>query len=156
MNQLANVEKHSIIAAIHSGKLGEAVPFRREIFLLDTHIAGCQFQDSIDEISAELHIGDKLTLKREPDNMHDELAILVLDGKGRKMGYVPRMHNTVLARLLDAGKDIYAIFEMERYESHEELSRDVLDNIKIKRENGETEFVKNYYFNFRMKIYMRD
>ena len=39
------------------------------------------------------------------------LAILVLDLNGAKLGYIPRTKNEVLARLMDAGKLLYARIE---------------------------------------------
>jgi hypothetical protein len=51
-----------------------------------------------------------LVLVREPDNPHDANAIAVhLDN--RRVGYIPRRYNTVLARLLDAGKCLRARVE---------------------------------------------
>jgi hypothetical protein len=52
----------------------------------------------------KIEIGTTLHFVREPDNKYDELAILVKDKEGNKMGYVPRYDNPVLARLMDAGK----------------------------------------------------
>jgi hypothetical protein len=40
-------------------------------------------------------------------NPHDQLAIVVKDPRGRKIGYVPRGKNEVLARLMDAGKLVF-------------------------------------------------
>lgn len=48
---------------------------------------------------------------REPENEYDELAILVKDEKGHKLGYVPRRCNRVPARLMDAGKLLYAVVD---------------------------------------------
>ena len=53
--------------------------------------------------------GDRITLLREPQNEHDELAILVKDEKKHKLGYIPRSDNHVMARLMDAGKLLYGI-----------------------------------------------
>ena len=47
--------------------------------------------------------GDMLNLKHE-ENKFDDMAILVLNDAGQKMGYVPEKDNVVFARLLDAGK----------------------------------------------------
>jgi hypothetical protein len=51
-----------------------------------------------------------LALVREPENPHDPDAIAVHLGT-RKVGYIPRRHNAVLARLLDAGKCVRARVE---------------------------------------------
>ena len=54
----------------------------------------------------EIATGDKLRLRRE-DNKFDEKAILVLDEKGRKLGYIPEKDNLIFARLMDAGKQLF-------------------------------------------------
>lgn len=77
-------------------------PPQREIFLLECHVAGTSHVP-IEEIEPFLAVGETLTLLREPENAFDALAILVLDARGAKLGYVPRDRNQVLARLLDAG-----------------------------------------------------
>ncbi|MCR5604952.1 MAG: HIRAN domain-containing protein [Lachnospiraceae bacterium] len=59
-------------------------------------------------------VGDKLILQREPENRFDENAILVLDDKKRKLGYIPEKDNIVFARLMDAGK--YLIVKIDRME----------------------------------------
>jgi hypothetical protein len=57
-------------------------------------------------------VGTPLALQREPDNTLDALAIevfwLAVAGERVKLGYVPRKHNLVLARLMDAGKELTA------------------------------------------------
>ena len=82
------------------------MPFVSEIFLLDCHVAGTTHVD-LTEIEGRLTVEDLLVFKREPDNPHDPLAILILDMEGHKLGYVPRVKNEVLARLMDAGKLIF-------------------------------------------------
>ena len=85
-------------------------PFAREILLLECRIAGTRYQDIMD-IEDELHPGDSLLLLREPDNAFDPLAIKILDGRGRHLGYVPRVKNEPLARLMDAGKQLFGKVE---------------------------------------------
>jgi hypothetical protein len=50
----------------------------------------------------ELRQGDRLALVREPDNQHDANAVRI-EWRGRKLGYLPRRDNTVVARQLDRG-----------------------------------------------------
>ena len=83
-------------------------PFAREIFLFSTYIAGVMYVDNFYEAIADVEIGDKLTLVREPDNPNDGLAIRVQSERGDKLGYVPQRHNAVFSRLMDAGKRIFA------------------------------------------------
>jgi HIRAN domain-containing protein len=82
-------------------------PFVRDILLLECHIAGTAYR-SLNEIEPALHAGDELTLRREPGNEHDHLAIQILTANGAHLGYVPRAKNETLARLMDAGKFLCA------------------------------------------------
>lgn len=95
--------KNDIIAMADAKGLGEVIkPLSREIYLFDTYVAGTTYlkdQSVLDEVKK----GDKLILRRE-DNRFDELAILVLNEAGKKLGYVPEKDNEVFARLMDAGK----------------------------------------------------
>jgi len=98
-----------ILAIMRGDAAGTTLPapFGREIMLLDCHVAGTGYVTDIDAIAVDLAVGSPLALRRESANSHDELAILVFDERGRKLGYVPRAKNEVLSRLLDAGKLIY-------------------------------------------------
>ncbi len=82
-------------------------PLQNEIMLFKTYIAGITHLDD-DEPVDKLETGDKLILKRQPENRFDENAILVLDQKERKLGYVPEKDNIVFTRLMDAGKYLTA------------------------------------------------
>jgi hypothetical protein len=99
----------SIIGGKGCLELGK--PFSKEIFLIDTHIAGTTYVDNIDQISDNLVKGTRLNFFREPDNKYDKLAIVIKDDEGNKVGYVPRKNNEIIARLMDAGKLIYGIVE---------------------------------------------
>jgi HIRAN domain-containing protein len=59
------------------------------------------------EVWPELRIGDALELVRESTNPHDANAIAV-SWRGRKLGYVPRRDNAVLAWGLDRGERLQA------------------------------------------------
>ena len=54
-------------------------------------------------------VRDRVKLIREPENKHDKFAVLIKTEKKHKLGYLPRVKNKVIARLLDAGKPIYGI-----------------------------------------------
>lgn len=87
------------------GKTAVVFPFSRQVFLVGTHVAGTGYhQAAVEEKS--LKEGDQLVLKRESGNPHDDLAIAVLRQTGAKLGYIPRIQNDVLARLMDAGKQL--------------------------------------------------
>ncbi len=88
--------------------LGDIIkPLSHEILLFDTYVAGTSYVKD-QSVFDDLKDDDKLTLKREPDNRFDDKAILVLDGTGRKLGYVPERDNIVFTRLMDAGKYLIA------------------------------------------------
>jgi hypothetical protein len=59
------------------------------------------------EVWDELRVGDALILERERDNPHDGNAVS-LSWRGRKLGYVPRRENAVLAWGLDRGEPLRA------------------------------------------------
>jgi hypothetical protein len=88
-------------------KTAIALPFGQDIFLLETHVAGLRYYD-IKNLPTPPQLTDVLLLRREPDNVHDELAIEVLTVMAQKLGYLPKFRNPVLARLMDAGKLLVA------------------------------------------------
>jgi hypothetical protein len=84
-----------------------SLPFGRDIFLLETHVAGLHYHQARTALP-NLLPGQLLILRREPANPHDELAIEILASDALKLGYIPRQRNPVLARLMDAGKQLFA------------------------------------------------
>lgn len=70
-------------------------------------MAGLPYHD-VGKAGSDLTAGSSLLLRREPDNPHDDLAIEILTLSGIKLGYVPRIRNPVIARLMDAGKTMVA------------------------------------------------
>lgn len=105
---------HLINSSFGSG--GLPLPFVQEIFLMQCHVAGTTYRDDIEAIDRDLQEGDIVIFKREADNKVDELAILILDKGGRKLGYVPRAKNEVIARLMDAGKLIFGKIEGKQWQ----------------------------------------
>ncbi|MEA4811718.1 MAG: HIRAN domain-containing protein [Anaerolineaceae bacterium] len=97
------------------GPAGLGHPFANPIYLIDIHIAGTTYVLDIDELEPDLKIGQKLKFYREPQNMHDPLAILIRDDEGNKLGYVPKKTNPILSRLMDAGKILYGIIREKEY-----------------------------------------
>lgn len=94
---------------------GLPLPFVREIFLLECHVAGTSHLD-LQALEPMIKLEDVFILRREPENPYDALAILILDQKGHKLGYVPRDRNEVLARLMDAGKLIFGRLDRKEKE----------------------------------------
>ena len=79
----------------------------RQILLARLHVAGTAYYDA--EAAADrLRPGQRLALRRQPENRYDALAIEVLGPDGHKLGYVPRRRNEMPARLMDAGKRLSA------------------------------------------------
>lgn len=107
MNEMIKTKTDLIAAAESQNKLGQLIsPLIREIYLFDSYVAGTfhlEDKSVLDEVKA----GDKLLLRRE-DNKFDSNAILILTQDGRKLGYVPEKDNIVFARLMDAGKALFA------------------------------------------------
>jgi len=93
---------------------GLSLPFAREIFLMECRVAGTSHLN-LKDLEADLEAGCQLACRREPENPHDPLAILLQDPKGRKIGYVPRERNEVLSRLLDAGKVVFGRLEAKKW-----------------------------------------
>ncbi|MDO3383299.1 HIRAN domain-containing protein [Gilvimarinus algae] len=78
----------------------------RLLEVLDAEVAGFGYYQT-DEFLTHISSGDALTLKREPDNKHDQRAIEVYWGE-HKIGYVPRVNNRALSRLMDNGEAVSA------------------------------------------------
>lgn len=97
----------SLAAALLPQAPATSSPLPGEIQLLECHIAGTSYAD-IDDLEPDLAPGLTLTLRREPTNPYDANAILVLSPSERKLGYIPRARNHVLARLMDAGFPLHA------------------------------------------------
>lgn len=106
-NGLSVLRKNEVSLITKNG-LDELIkPLRQEVFLYDSYVAGTTYikaRSVLDDLCED----DELILQREPDNRFDENAILVLDQKKRKVGYIPERDNPVFARLMDAGKMIKA------------------------------------------------
>lgn len=106
------------------------MPFEREILLKECHVAGTVHVDDVLCKTESVGIGSVLALKREIANDYDEFAIRVETAAGERIGWVPKKHNDVLARLMDAGKLLVAKV------THKEL--------------------EDHWLNIRIEIYMKD
>lgn len=83
--------------------------FTRDIFLGLQVIVGMRYQGGAEQLLNDLVPGEKITLLREPGNRFDPEAVMALDAKGRKLGYIPRTENRMMSALMDAGKVFYGI-----------------------------------------------
>ncbi len=109
MGELIKSEGGSLVSLLH-GKDGSMIiplPFERDIFLFDTHVAGTGYVEGIKELEPYINVGDKLDFFREPDNPHDKRAIVIKNADGVKIGYVPQADNLIFSRLMDAGKLLF-------------------------------------------------
>lgn len=94
------------LASVREGAGGRT---QRRLRLVDVHIAGLQFYEWMKpEVARSLGTGDRLILKREPENPYDHKAVEVYTLSGRKLGYLPRSDNSVIASLADQGVEIEA------------------------------------------------
>src|SRR5690554_1945070 len=85
-------------------------PFAQEIELLNTEVAGTRYHQAAEHLDV-LGPGVELTLRRQPSNEHDSLAVEVLSSDAIMLGYLPRNKNEPIARLMDAGKMLLARVE---------------------------------------------
>ena len=69
------------------------------------HVSGFIYYDGA-LVFDQLAIGKKLTLRREPDNHYDANAIALYYGV-HKLGFVPRDSNHTIAKVMDAGYDLF-------------------------------------------------
>ncbi|MDA8128458.1 MAG: HIRAN domain-containing protein [Betaproteobacteria bacterium] len=76
------------------------------ILLQDSPLAGFQYHAG-KTVWPRMHVGDALTLVREPDNPHDARAVRV-EWRGQVIGYVPRRENADVARFMDGGQRLTA------------------------------------------------
>lgn len=81
---------------------------RAERHLCNFHIAGFTFHEGC-MVFGELNIGSRLRFEREADNRFDPYAVAIYY-RNRKLGFVPRDQNTLIAQLLDLG--YHNIFEV--------------------------------------------
>jgi len=63
-----------------------------------TWIAGSQY------VQGEIHPGEEAILEREPQNPHDPGSICIKNLDFENAGYIPRLHNAWLSKLMDEGK----------------------------------------------------
>ena len=96
----------------------------RDIYLTRMSVVGTRYIGDADHLVKELPAGSRVTLLHEADNRFDEKAVIVIDAKGRKLGYIPRAQNAVIAALLDAGKFFYGIVrdQPQKYDDESDTS----------------------------------
>lgn len=114
MENELSIGQQNMVSLVRSNPLGDIIkPLSHEILLFDSYVAGTTHIED-ESVFDDVKVGNKLILQRESENRFDENAILVLDEKKRKLGYIPEKDNIVFARLMDAGK--YLIVKINSYE----------------------------------------
>jgi hypothetical protein len=83
----------------------EPVPTVR-LLVQSSPLAGFRYHAAA-EVWHELRVGDRLELRREPDNPYDANAVSVC-WRGRKLGYLPRRENAAMSWGLDRGQRLGA------------------------------------------------
>ena len=105
------LNRRTLLAALGLAPLAPAAaavrPRRAPVRLLWTRVNGEAYYQAAESLPT-LAVGGPVTLRREPANPHDKRAIEVFDAAGRKLGYVARIDNSALARMLDAGEHFQA------------------------------------------------
>ncbi|MCR4937896.1 MAG: HIRAN domain-containing protein [Lachnospiraceae bacterium] len=115
MENELTIGKKNMVSLVTENPLGDLIkPLSNEIFLFDSYVAGTAHikEEAVFEGIKE---NDRLILQRDPENRFDDNAILVLDAKGRRLGYIPEKDNVVFARLMDAGK--YLLAKVKHHEA---------------------------------------
>lgn len=105
-NELAVVEENWLDLA---GRFKDLpTPFEQTVFLAKCHLAGTAEIDDMLVKTRSVKAGTQLLLKRMPTNAQDARAVAAMTADGDIVGYVPRRHSAVMARLMDAGKALSA------------------------------------------------
>ena len=94
------------------------MPFKREVFLKECHVAGTLHVDDVLYKTKTVNGGTRFALKRDGGNERDPLAISVETQEGDRVGWIPQKYNDVLARLMDAGKRLFAKVSSKSLEDH--------------------------------------
>lgn len=105
-----NIDRRRLLQVLGLGPVAAAAaapvpaaPARVAVRVLFTRVNGELHYDAAARFDT-LTIGDSVTLRRDPDNAHDRRAIEVFDAHDYKLGYVARIDNSAVARMMDAGE----------------------------------------------------
>lgn len=108
MNALVFVEtKHMALGEAAGKEFDLPKPFAKDILLTEFEIVGNIL--SVPASAKELNEGSRLKLFRDTKNKFDKNSIVVKDDADNRIGFVPMSKNEILARLLEAGKGLYAV-----------------------------------------------
>ena len=103
MSNELTIKNQDLLTVVEDKSLGELIkPLVNEIHLFDTVIAGTTCIED-ETLYDRLEKDEKLILQRE-NNRYDDQAIVILNARKQKLGYIPEKDNIIFARLMDAGK----------------------------------------------------
>ena len=105
-NELAITEKNWLTLADHIKEV--PAPFEQTIFLTECNLAGTIEIEDVLVKTQNVDTGTELVLKRSAAEVQDERAVAVQTKGDVLLGYVPRRYSAVMARLMDAGKNLSA------------------------------------------------
>ena len=126
-NEIAVIEKNWLALA---GQVKDLpVSFEQTVFLTDCRLAGTEEIDDILVKTQDVDAGTPLVLKRTAVDAADARAVSAETQSGTCLGYVPRRYGAVMARLMDAGKQLNAKVVGKELEGH---WLDVVVSIKMK------------------------
>lgn len=91
-------------------------PKTRDIYLDSLYIAGFQYYQGVKQ-EAYLKENDPILLKRQTENAYDYFAVEVYR-ENRKLGYLPRTDNKIIARMMDQGVEVKAKISSINPEAH--------------------------------------
>jgi len=115
-NELAIIGKEWLALADHVKEM--PTPFVQTIFLAECHLAGTLDIDDMLVKTRDIDAEAPLVLKRMASNVHDMRAIGVNTQAGALIGFVPRRYGAIMARLMDAGKNLSAKVVGKELEGH--------------------------------------
>ena len=115
-NELAIIEKNWLTLADHIKEV--PAPFEQTIFLTECNLAGTIEIEDVLVKTQNVDTGTELVLKRSAAEAQDERAVAVQTKGDVLLGYVPRRYSAVMARLMDAGKNLSAKVVGKELEGH--------------------------------------
>ena len=106
MGKLIKVDSSLVVK--NSADMNEYLkPMSRDILLFVTKIANTyKLQDKIPLL--KLSVGERLFFKRG-QSKYEENQIIITNDKEELVGYVPEVDSSIFARLMDAGKMLFAV-----------------------------------------------
>ena len=104
-----------LLAALGNGTISINV-MPKEILVLECIAAGTSFR-KLDEVEAALQSEVRLEVSRDGKNKFDDYAVALVFNK-TIVGYIPRDKNEVIARLMDSGKQFFAVITVKEWEGN--------------------------------------